>query len=81
LAPAKTVVMTLHDRIWGLARPGIARSDIAGMNPNFLNSGFRLYACDVDQPEAADFRAYAWSGSGSATELEYSPGVLSADLR
>jgi hypothetical protein len=72
--------MTLHDRIWGLVRPGIARSDIAGINPNFLNSGFRLYACDASEGEVADFRAYVWSESGSATELEYSRGVPATGL-
>ncbi len=71
----RTVVMTLHNRIWALARPGMARPDIAGGDPHLLKSGFRLYACGIDQSDAADFRAYVWSGSGPATELEYSPRV------
>jgi len=75
LAPAKTVVLTLHNRIWGLVRPGIARSDIVGTNRNFLKSGFRLHACDVSPSDLADFHAYAWTGSGPAIELEYSPEV------
>jgi hypothetical protein len=77
----KTIVMTMHNRIWGLARPGTARHDTAGIDPNVPKSGFRLLACNVDQADIADFRAYVWSGSGSATELEYSPRVRPAGLR
>ena len=77
----KTIVMTMHNRIWGLARPSIARSDIAGTNRNFLKSGFRLHACDVSPSDLADFHAYAWTGAGPAIELEYSPGVPPAGLR
>jgi hypothetical protein len=77
----KTIVMTVRNRIWGLARPSIARSDIAGTNRNFLKRGFRLHACDVSPSELADFHAYAWTGAGPVIELEYSPGVLPASLR
>jgi hypothetical protein len=77
----KTIVMTVHNRIWGLVRPSIARSDIVGTNRNFPKSGFRLHACDVIPSDLADFRAYAWTGVGPAIELEYSPGVPPAGLR
>jgi hypothetical protein len=74
----KTVVITMHNRIWGIARPGAARSDAAGIELNTQTSGFRLFACDVDHAETADFRAYAWPRSGPATELDYSPRMRAA---
>lgn len=76
-----TVVITMHNRIWGLASPGTARSDTAEKESNAQKSGFRLFACNVDEADAADFRAYVWSGSGPATELEYAPGMRAVRLR
>jgi len=72
----KTVVITMHNRIWGIARPGAARSDTAGTESNVQRSGFRLFACEVDEADTADFRAYVWPGSGPATELQYSTGAV-----
>ena len=77
----KTVVITMHNRIWGLASSGAAASGTAGEDSNLSKSRFRLFACDVDQANTADFRAYVWSGSGSATELEYLPAVRPARPR
>ena len=69
----KTVVITMHNRIWGLASS--AASSSAERDSNLSKSRFRLLACDVDPADVADFRAYVWSGSGSATELEYLPAA------
>ena len=75
----KTVVITMRNRIWGLASS--AASGVAERDSNLSKSRFRLFACDVDQADTAEFRAFVWSGSGSAIELEYSPGVRPARPR
>lgn len=71
----KTVVITMHNRIWAVASSGTAASGTAERDSNLSKNRFRLFACDVDPAAAADFRAYVWSGSGSATELEYLPAA------
>jgi hypothetical protein len=69
---SKTVVLASQNRIWSLARPSIDMTDAAGMNSAPAKKGFRLLVCGAYRGQIRDFRAYVWSPSGPAVELEYS---------